>query len=221
MLCYNWSNSRIIMCYRPAPNNRTTIVHTYLMHVFSKSWIQTKSKSLPKKSKQNSNFFVNNNIKKLHQTLLNSTCTKEADQMVANAFKMYQNIQENKNHFVINTMLKVCFDSGYYSHVSSIWQDIELLHTTNHPDKQKILYYVLIQCVSKSNEIDITQCIQILKHIKECEYKLKLTAPFMNQLLLKSITDLNSLKYILNVDNLLLTHTYTIKHSTASKHGLL
>ena len=150
--------------------------------IVSKAHVHSKATVAPHNTLNN--YAANNLIKKLHQS------------EIKKAFKIYGQINETKNHFVINTMLKFCFDSGYYSKATIIWTDIELLHKTNNSDKHKILYYVLIKCFVKSEKTNISQIINILRHIKECDYKLKLTTPFIIGLLHKSVDNLPSLEYI-------------------------
>ena len=147
------------------------------------------------------NYSGNLQIKALHRQLsdikgTSQRCRHQKQSIAGEALSIYHRISERKNHFVINTTLKFCFDAGKYDDALRIWEDIAYLHTSNHEDRHKILYYVLIKCITKSDLTTSDQCITILESINNCNYTLKLTAPFIKGLLSKCASNPSVLNFI-------------------------
>ena len=139
---------------------------------------------------QLTNYAANQRLKALHNKLSHAKHKADKRTLAEDALAIYDSIGETRNHFVLNTMLKLCFDADQYSAATStVWADIEHLHQTEHADRHKILYFVLIKSVSKCKAVSSAQCIAMLQRIAGCEYKLKLTAPFINALMLKCSDD--------------------------------
>ena len=83
------------------------------------------------------------------------------------AFDIFNEVDENqdKNHFIMNTMIKLCLETKYSNKLWSIWSDINQLLGCN-----KLSYPSLIKCCIESNNFDKGKIIhskiplQLIKH---------------------------------------------------------
>ena len=87
-------------------------------------------------------------IKKLYQ----NNNYKESNQIIVErAFIIYNGIdpKEPKNHFVINTMIKLCLSTKHQNKIWSIWNDINPLLGTS-----TLSYPSLLRCCIESNQFE-------------------------------------------------------------------
>eukprot|EP01084_Bolivina_argentea_P049566 91150_1 len=155
------------------------------------------------------NFTANKLIKDIHNKLIEerynhkvqpSTASKQQNESISEIFDIYNQINEPRNYFIINTMLKVCFDLNVQSEISNLWKDIEILQNNNnrinHNSKDiNISYSLLLKNCIQCNDIDISKCIQALKWMKNSNYILTT----QNNAIIKLISkcnDIKSLKYV-------------------------
>eukprot|EP01084_Bolivina_argentea_P074263 134744_1 len=87
-------------------------------------------------------------IKNLYQ---NNDNKQSNSIIVSKAFEIYNQIDSNevKNHFVINTMVKLCLSTKHPHKIWLIWNDINTILGSN-----KISYPSLIRCCIESNNFD-------------------------------------------------------------------
>lgn len=89
------------------------------------------------------------------------------------AFKIYNTISELKSADIIAAILKVCLTCHQIDKSLSLWSDIKLLSHQPQQSDNITVYLLFLKCCTKStNNIDIDQCIQVLKLIRNCPYRI-------------------------------------------------
>eukprot|EP01083_Nonionella_stella_P212062 766185_1 len=147
---------------------------------------------------QMNNFEANKLINNIY-TDIKLDRAEQHNEAISKIFDIYNQINEPRNHFIVNKLLRVCLDLNNPHKLLNIWSDIELLHKS--PNKSKDIAYVLLlkSCI-KSDQIPISKCIQALKWMTQAKYTLKT----QNNLIIKLITkcdNLSSLQYVHSIFN--------------------
>eukprot|EP01084_Bolivina_argentea_P300117 517402_1 len=106
----------------------------------------------------------NSQASKLLKELYTPTENNSASTTAQQALDIYHCIYEPKSKYVINPLLKVLFNCKQSHQIQNIWQDIEQVND--------IGYILLLKTCVQSNPINIDHCIQVLKWIKQTNYKI-------------------------------------------------
>ena len=101
-------------------------------------------------------------LKNIYQRNKRNTVEKN-EENVEKAFAIYYQINEPKNHFVLNTMIHLCIHFRSQDKVISIWNDII-------PEMDNISKIQLLNCTPHSHKFDFDHVIAILEHIKTNNY---------------------------------------------------
>eukprot|EP01083_Nonionella_stella_P092960 260353_1 len=107
-------------------------------------------------SRELSNSEATQLLKKLYASNQNA---QSPSNIAQNAFKIYNNVYERKDKYVINTLLKVLFQHKQSHQISKIWKDIQ--QTTN------ISYILLLKSCVQSKPIHMDRCMQVLKWTRQ------------------------------------------------------
>eukprot|EP01084_Bolivina_argentea_P093983 168980_1 len=83
---------------------------------------------------------------------------------IKEAVNIYNQIDEPKNHFTINTFLKICIQNNQPQHAATIWNDI-----CKQKQNSLIQYPLLIQCFL---DINIPNCMNILQWMNDNNHQL-------------------------------------------------
>ena len=114
------------------------------------------------------------------------------NKVIHTALDIYNDITEERNHFVINTMLKLLYEFDKADKMHLLWNDIGILRKKHNRD---ISFPLLMKTCIKANNIDISQCIAMLEWMTESKYKLRLHGFFLNKLIEKC-NHLDALQYV-------------------------
>lgn len=117
---------------------------------------------------------------------------KEKEKIIKSALSTYDQINEEKNHFIINTMLKLFYEYDQAENIQFLLNDIGILRNKRSKD---VSFPLLMKTCIKAKNVEINECILILKWMKECKYKLRLHGFFLNKLIGKCVS-LKSLQFV-------------------------
>eukprot|EP01084_Bolivina_argentea_P106416 190425_1 len=126
---------------------------------------------------------LTNNFAANRISLLNSQI--KGSKTINDAFKIYNQIQEEKNHLPVNCMLKLFVNTCKPHKILQCWSDIDLLITKKQSNE--ISYNLIIQCLIESKHIN--KCILILKCMYKQQINYKLI--FYDYLIIKLIKQCN------------------------------
>ena len=87
------------------------------------------------------------------------------DKLMRQALAIYNSVNEDKNHYVINTFLRACLQFKHPEHAMSLWHDVKDFHRVSHS-------LVLKCCVAapRFDQAKLDQCLQILRHMQQVKY---------------------------------------------------
>eukprot|EP01084_Bolivina_argentea_P311281 538804_1 len=140
------------------------------------------------------NYAANSLIKDLlKQNDKHKVSQNTKNKVVNKALNIYKQINEQKNHYVINSLLKLLYQFEKPDQIMSIWNDIMQLREKHNCD---VSFPLLMKCCIKADNINVSECIEILEWIKHCKYKLRLHGFFINKLISKTNNNLQHLKCI-------------------------
>ena len=144
------------------------------------------------------NIYATKSLKNLYPKS-NKITIAESSKILQNAFDIYNNIMEKKNHFTINTMLKLLFELQNSEKVLSIWDDIKSLHQqSNNDSNNTISYQMVLKCCITAPNVEIDKCLQILSWMEQRGIKFIVHISFITKLISKCGNDLNALNKIVN-----------------------
>ena len=113
---------------------------------------------------------------------------------VDEAFSIYSQIEQDRNDFVINSMLKLCLYSNYPCKIKLFWWDIvRVLESNEH---NSISYPLMIKCCIKSPMIDIADCMVMLQWMERYDYRLRMHYSLIIKLIAKCDGKHCSIQYI-------------------------
>ena len=116
--------------------------------------------------------------------------TAENQIIMENAFRIFDQVTEPKNHFVINTMLKLCITCANDISLQRVWDYIK---TTDKKIHENISYSLIMKY--HINSMNVQRSIDTLKWIGKHGYKLNIHGSLVNKLILQCET-LSNVKYI-------------------------
>lgn len=101
----------------------------------------------------------------------------ENDQIIGlqNAFKIYNEIDGMSSNEIINIMFKICLHFKQTDNIKLLWNDIYQRHQIEIKEKKddvNLSYHLLLSCCINSNNLNIDQCIDILKWMKLTNFKI-------------------------------------------------
>eukprot|EP01084_Bolivina_argentea_P077477 140522_1 len=108
-----------------------------------------------------SNIEATQSIKNLY---MKQESNKNYMYVLQNAAEIYNNIYEERNHFVINTLLKLLCTLNLSNSknnwlIDIIWNDVDTLNKQNDNKYRKhVSYPLLISCYAKFNNFDVKRC---------------------------------------------------------------
>ena len=104
-------------------------------------------------------------LKQLYQNKSKHELIKNASVINQQAFDIYNQINEQPNHYVINTILKVFLNTNKPGMISKIWsQCIEI---------ENVSYPLILKCLISTNNPDFNKnCIEILQLIQDKKYNM-------------------------------------------------
>lgn len=168
------------------------------------------------KTKRNSNYEAYQKFHRINQKYKN--INNYDKYVISDAISVYENINETRVDYVINSLIKLCYNFGYYNTISSnstIWSDIDSLSDF----KQKnISFGTLLICCIKAN--DTNKSLQTLYWIQKYKYKVSINESFIVELikLLNKSNELDYISYLLTQK--LIPNATTIRTALISQYTI-
>eukprot|EP01083_Nonionella_stella_P122369 368145_1 len=150
--------------------------------------VSSRTKSLSKSSRSISGHNAIKLLRKLNIEHQNSVQHKQ--KTMDDALQIYDAIETEKDCFVINEFLRLCFDYSQPHKIHDIWHDIEQYHDKNpyrgRKSERFLQYSLLLKCLikSKNNEPSkIQKYTQLLTWIGQRNYKLSIHIALLQKLI--------------------------------------
>ena len=121
-----------------------------------------------------------NAVQRLKQLQIDQRTEHQKERIINDAFHIYWQIREQRNHHVINSMLHLCLKHDHCHNITAIWSDIERV-IQSQKSHTKLSYSLLLKCTIESD--DVSKSFQILQWIETSNYTLKIHDRYIRKLL--------------------------------------
>ncbi len=144
-------------------SSKTDLIH---LHKWSTPWsthyyCSTSITKTKKSGKRITNYRATEILKSLHHRQQSAyfDINQHNQKIVTKGIEIYNKIDEQKNEFAVNSLIKLCLKFKHPNQVFSIWNDIKSINGISLP--------LIIECCIKSINIETNKSIEILQDIAQ------------------------------------------------------